>query len=282
MILLIIMTLMVVWAVTQQWSAESLSSLDNSIGSSGACATQHGSLPTAGIVVLDFADIRRTSDTARLQQVVKYTAPKYEKFMRDAAGREHYALLHYLAATYGDHCRAVVDIGTRYVASSLALASTSSLQRVHIFDIPKSRERQVAFRGTAEQEWLERTVQDGLHIDFHNVDLLTMRESEFVQYMSNTWLIVLDTFHLPDTKPFKRDFWTRLSNMGIVILDDVYLNTEMKQWWKELEKGPITTYDVTAVGHFSGTGLVDFSKRVRIVNAREQNDTHASRRPGLP
>lgn len=43
----------------------------------------------------------------------------------------------------------------------------------------------------------------------------------------------------------------------------------MNKWWKEVEdnseKGGYKTYDVTKVGHITGTGLVDFSGKVRIV-----------------
>jgi len=53
---------------------------------------------------------------------------------------------------------------------------------------------------------------------------------------------------------------------GILALDDIHLNSEMKQWWKEVqdgaERGGYHTYDISEIGHISGTGLVDFSGKV--------------------
>jgi hypothetical protein len=55
---------------------------------------------------------------------------------------------------------------------------------------------------------------------------------------------------------------------GILLLDDIHLNPEMEKWWKELQdsagKLGFVAYDVSNVGHFSGTGLLDFSGKVRI------------------
>ena len=55
---------------------------------------------------------------------------------------------------------------------------------------------------------------------------------------------------------------------GILGLDDIHFNPEMGRWWKELQDGAglggYKTYDITEVGHFSGTGIVDFSGLVVI------------------
>ena len=82
---------------------------------------------------------------------------------------------------------------------------------------------------------------------------------------------MLDTFHQPDTSPFEREFFQRLLDIefkGILGLDDIHLNSEMKQWWKEVQDGAVdggyATYDITEVGHATGTGLVDFSGKVEL------------------
>ena len=45
----------------------------------------------------------------------------------------------------------------------------------------------------------------------------------------------------------------------------------MNKWWKELQGGEnekgYKTYDLTNIGHWSGTGLVEFSGRVKILAA---------------
>ena len=45
-----------------------------------------------------------------------------------------------------------------------------------------------------------------------------------------------------------------------------------ERWWTELEtdnNGHYVMHDLTAVGHASGTGMLDFSHRVEIVGAKK-------------
>jgi hypothetical protein len=205
-------------------------------------------------------------DNQRLHEIKHLTVEKYEPYLTGKAGQEHYTLLHYLTDNYGD-CRHVVDIGTRYVASSLALGSSKKHPvPVWTFDVPQSVERVEAFRGKTEEEWQEQVKALGINITFHNLNLATIPIEEFRKYMS-TWLVILDTHHLPKTVPFEREFFARLKEIsytGLLVLDDIYLNKEMKEWWEELlldsrTSGLFTVYDLTPVGHLSGTGLIDFS-----------------------
>jgi hypothetical protein len=214
----------------------------------------------------------------RLRQVQHLTVQRYEKYLTAPPGAEHYSLLHYLVGTYGGgrdfgDCRHVVDIGTRYVASSLALGSTlNHPTKVWTFDLPKSQERVEAYRGKHGEEWLAECQKLGIDITFHNLNLLTVPEADFRRYMS-TWLVLLDTAHLPKTVPFEREFVQRLRSVGyrgLLLLDDIHLNDEMTEWWAELTEGatnaeaPYSVYDVTSVGHSSGTGLIDFSNEIAV------------------
>lgn len=138
------------------------------------------------------------------------------------------------------------------------------------FDIPSSKERQAAFRGHTEEEYQEKAKSTGLNIKFHNLDLLKVSDEELKEYLG-TWFVMLDTFHKPDTVPFEREFFQRILDIGfrgILGLDDIHLNPEMKKWWKEVQDGAVdggyTTYDISKAGHYSGTGLVDFSGKVVI------------------
>jgi hypothetical protein len=201
--------------------------------------------------------------STRLDELKGFTEPRYEKHLINRPGQEHYALLHYIMFTYGD-CRHVVDIGTRYVTSSIALSSAG--HNVETFDLPESTERFSAFRNVSESKWKELYKARGAGtISFNNVDLLKMPEVKFKRFFS-TWLVMLDTAHLPDTVPFEREFLARIHQIGykgIMILDDIHLNSEMIKWWSELlrdqEKFGYRAIDVTSVGHVTGTGLLDFS-----------------------
>jgi hypothetical protein len=235
---------------------------------SGSCALTASPSPQQEEIFIEKSKVLSFSKN-RLSELKQFTHPNYEKHMMNAPGKEHYTLLEYMTATYGD-CRHVVDIGTRYVASSLALGSHET--PVWTFDIPKSTERKSAFRGASEKVWKEKVEAAKVDIKFHNLDLLKVSNHEFSKYMS-TWLIMLDTHHLPYSRPFEREWMNRLLQMGdfsgLVLLDDINLNAEMKKWWKELEdtaaERGYKTYDLTSVGHVSGTGLLDFSGKVKII-----------------
>jgi hypothetical protein len=252
----------------------------NAVPSPGICAPIASGLSSTaanGKLVIDKSAIRNQSKE-RLEQLKKFTVPEYEQFITGNPGGEHYPLLHYVTKTYhaANDCRHVVDIGTRYVASSLALGASG----VHVktFDIPASHERVAAFRGKTEAAWQqELQSNENVHIEFYNLDLLTVPDEDFHRYMA-TWLIVLDTFHEPYSVPFEREFLSRLVNLkdpfkfrGIMLLDDIHMNEEMERWWKELQDNAaewgFVAYDLTSVGHFSGTGLLDFSGQVDIVEA---------------
>lgn len=78
-------------------------------------------IPMEEGMIIDFEQVRNFANTP-LEKVKGFTTEEYEKYMMAQAGTEHYALLNYLFQTFGD-CRHVIDIGTRYVASALAMAS---------------------------------------------------------------------------------------------------------------------------------------------------------------
>jgi len=233
----------------------------------GKCALEGSMNPPANRIIIDFTKIHNI-DKDPLERLTNFTANKYVKHMLKPAGVEHYSFLNYISATYGD-CRHFMDIGTRYVTSALALGSNQRTP-VWTFDIPKSKERFNGFRGKTEDEWQKQVHEAGVDIVFHNVDLMNVSDAELKKYIG-TWFVMLDTFHWPDKNPFEREFVQRIRQIGfkgILALDDIYLNHEMKKWWKELEdnaeEGGYATYDLSKAGHFSGTGLVDFSGKVTI------------------
>jgi hypothetical protein len=235
---------------------------------SGPCALTASSSPQQEEIVIEKSKVLSFPKN-RLGELKQFTYLNFEKHMMSAPGKEHYTLLEYMTSTYGD-CRHVVDIGTLYVASSLALGAHEA--PVWTFDTPRSTERNLAFRGESEKVWKGKVEAAKVDIKFHNLDLLKVSDHEFSKYMS-TWLIMLDTHNLPYSQPFEREWMNRLLQMGdfsgLVLLDDIKLNAEMEKWWKELQDNATErgykTYDLTSVGHFSGTGLLDFSGKVKIV-----------------
>ena len=283
-------------------------------------------------IVLDLQAMKDYSQQRGLQamhHIKSLTVPNYEKFVIEKYGQEHYQFLHYLTSQVlypqskdendkvnnnvpcfdqNDELSSdeqqqqdsvphhIVDIGTRYVASSLALgapvmkavprgngrsdqwvAASSHGIPVWTFDLARSRERFQAFRGATEERWnSDRQKANVTEIVFHNLDLLKVPLDDFKTYMSSehVHLIVLDTAHKPYTIPFEREFLTRLLEInyqGLLVLDDIHFQEEMKRWWAELqdqaakEDSPFRLYDVTILGHWSGTGLLDFRPQGNVV-----------------
>jgi hypothetical protein len=242
---------------------------------SDCCVTDLSSTAANGKLIIDKGAILNQT-RERLEQLKSFTIEGYDELLTGKAGEEHYALLHYLTKTYHakNDSRHVVDIGTRFIASALALGASGVT--VKSFDIPESEERMAAMRERTEEEW-QKDLQstESVHIEFYNLQLLKIPDAEFQQYMA-TWLIVLDTFHDPYTNPFEREFLSRVVNMkspykfrGIMVLDDIGISDEMKRWWKELQDNAVqwgfVAHDLTSVGHDTGTGLLDFSGKVVIV-----------------
>ena len=237
-----------------------------SAGEFQKCAVE-GSFTPPSEIIIDYTKIRQM-DKSPLHRVKEFTVESYEQYMLSEAGREHYPFLSYMSASYGD-CRHITDIGTRYVAPSLAIGSNLKTP-VWTFDIPLSTERQAAFRGKSEEEWQKQVHDVGVNVKFHNLDLLKVSKEDLRTYLG-TFFVMLDTFHEPDSQPFEREFFQRMLDIGykgILGLDDIHFNPEMERWWKELQDGAALgaykTYDITEVGHFSGTGIVDFSGLVVI------------------
>jgi hypothetical protein len=215
--------------------------------------------------IIDFEEVRKFANTP-LEKIKGFTISDYEQYMMSPAGKEHYALLNYLSQTFAD-CRHIVDIGTRYVSSALAMASNLKTP-VWTFDLPSSNERLAAFRGKTEDEWQKDLREVGANITFYNEDLMRVSDEDFNMYLG-TWFIMLDTHHRPYTVPFEIQFFKRVVDSGykgIMLLDDIDEHDEMRRWWKELQDGAAAggyrTFDVSPVGHWSGTGIVDFSGKM--------------------
>jgi hypothetical protein len=69
-------------------------------------------------------------------------------------------------------------------------------------------------------------------------------------------LILLDTFH---DGTFELQFYNHLKQLGYkgyLLLDDIFLNKEMVEFWNLIE---LDKQDLTNLGHATGTGVVYFN-----------------------
>jgi hypothetical protein len=160
------------------------------------------------------------------------------QYFLDTGFREHYRLLAHLSRCLRNEF--VFDIGTNKGYSALALSYAPG-NTVVSYDIVDCRELRCP-------ECLER-------IEFRIGDALADAR------LLSAPLIVLDTDH---DGVFERQVYRHLKTngyRGVLILDDIHLNSAMIRIWEEIDEPKA---DITDLGHYSGSGLVEFGRSKRI------------------
>jgi hypothetical protein len=214
------------------------------------------------VINLDDINAVQFSDYSKL---LDFTSTEYKGYASKPAGREHYSLLHYFSKLFQSSKQPFIDIGTRYGTSALTLGALG--HTVQTYDIPQSNELTTMVASSLKMDmksWLSGVASKGGSIVIKKLNLVDCPDSEFQQVMDAD-LIMLDTYHKPYTVPFEIEFFEKVLKWkyaGLMLLDDVILNKEMKQWNREIvcnNTHGYRVYDLTAVGHATGTALVDFS-----------------------
>jgi len=174
----------------------------------------------------------RTVDINLLANLVE--EGEFRSYFLEEPGKEHYRLLSYISTLYTDST--ILDIGTYKGCSALAL-SFNPTNKVISFDIQEGTTRLLKIPG---------------NIEFRVGSIL---DSKYKDLILNSPLIMLDTAH---EGPFEHEFYEYLTTVGyrgILLLDDIHLNEPMKIFWNNIGE---EKYDISRIGHHSGTGLVVF------------------------
>lgn len=158
------------------------------------------------------------------------------------SGKEHYRLLCYISNLFSG--KTFIDIGTWVGDSALALASNKE-NNVISFDIVRQpRNTQGMYIN------IDELIKDE-NIKFLLGDATKYNKEEIL----NSPFIMLDTAH---DGIFENEFYNFLHEInykGFFFLDDIHLNEPMRQFWNNITEDK---YDLTKVGHWSGSGLVHF------------------------
>lgn len=183
-----------------------------------------------------------------LQCLFKYvTEEKSKNYLTKT--KEHYRLLAALSDLF--HDKILVDIGTFKGLSALSLAVNMQNKVITV-----NKENRSNFLGKA--------IDDGFPIEIVLYNILKVRENEkLVEDIKKSSVILLDITHNgKDEKEFY-EFLLEIDYKGILVADDIYLkrNGDMLGFWKSIKE---KKYDLTEYGHWSGTGIVDFSKQLEI------------------
>lgn len=167
-------------------------------------------------------------------------------------GKEHYRLLAYLSSLFNNST--IIDIGTHRGSSAIAL-SYNSTNVVHTFDIDKHY----------------IPMMDGIeNIHFHTDNLFD--RATFMKWVPT---ILTCPFIFVDVDPHNGDMEMGLYGLlqeinyqGFVVWDDIYYFKDMRnKFWYNIPEE--VKYDLTLVGHFSGTGVTTFNSNITF----HKNDT---------
>lgn len=157
------------------------------------------------------------------------------------AGKEHYKLLHWCAAQ-APAGSTIFDIGTHRGASAVALASGNRAATVESFDI--------------EHKYPLAEIPN---VRYHLDNLMTEEgRAIWKDRLLSAPFILLDIDPHEGTRELEFIGWLRdNSYAGYVICDDIWYFKEMRDnFWYQIPG--YERVDVTAVGHWSGTGIIRF------------------------
>ena len=159
---------------------------------------------------------------------------EYRNYFKGAPGQEHYKLLGYISLLFNNET--LLDIGTYKGCSALAL-SLNPTNQIKSFDI---------------RQGLRSLSSTPNNVEFIIDNIL---DGKYINLIQSTNFIILDTDH---NGPFEHDFYEHLKSIdwkGTLILDDIKLNDPMIVFWDTIIE---EKYDISRIGHYSGTGLVIF------------------------
>lgn len=171
-------------------------------------------------------------------------------------GQQHYRLFAYLSTLY-DNIN-IIDIGTHRGSSAAALSYNPSNQ-IYSFDI--------------EDKVTNFLIRSTKNITFVIDDLFTIEgRNKWEKLILSSPLIILDID--PHNGLMEMDFYNYLKSInykGVMICDDIWYFENMRtHFWYLIPNDE--KYDLTAYGHFSGTGAILFNSSIPAFPTLRCND----------
>jgi predicted O-methyltransferase YrrM len=174
---------------------------------------------------MDSSYINKYSD-----KLINYQLDHNPYYFHIESGKEHYRLLMYVSTLYNNET--IFDVGTNKCMSALALSYNKS-NKVKTYDIVK-------------------LLPENPNVD--NIEYILGDSTKDLD-LEKCPVIFLDVDHDGIYEDIFYDHLKSINWKGILILDDIHLNEPMIKFWSRIEE---KKYDITTIGHWSGTGLVIF------------------------
>jgi len=163
----------------------------------------------------------------------RINSSEYQGYFMSKSGQEHYRLLAHISQN--DDLVDILDVGTLKGCSALAF-SVNSKNKVRSFNVGNEFDLNYT---PLNAEFIIDNVLNG---NYNSVIL-------------GSKYIMLDTYQ---DGTFEKEFYDHLVSInykGYLLLDDIHLNFEMERFWGSITK---EKYDITNIGHSTGTGVVYF------------------------
>jgi predicted O-methyltransferase YrrM len=159
----------------------------------------------------------------------------------------HFRFLTYISKLYDNIL--ILDLGTLHGFSCISLAQNLN-NKVQTYDISTDRYFGENLKSITEK----------YNVIYKNMDA----NSENGDVLNSAKIIFLDIDPHEGSQEIR--FYEKLLQInfkGILLCDDIRLNDGMKNFWNRIEK---EKYDLSDIGHWSGTGLVNFSdEKIEII-----------------
>lgn len=169
-------------------------------------------------------------------------------------GRQHYRFLAYISTLFNNID--IFDIGTHRGSAALAL-SYNSTNKVYSFDI---------------ENRTKNYTKTPSNIEFVQYNLFdNPNNNDWTKKILNSPLIFLDIDPHDGILEYKfYKFLLDNNYEGFLILDNIHYFDGMRVFWNKI-KTP--KYDLTSIGHWSGTGLVNISnKEITILEDKNEEE----------
>ena len=158
---------------------------------------------------------------------------EYQNYFTLKSGQEHYRLLAHVSQQ--NNWVDILDIGTLKGCSALAF-SVNITNKVRSFNVDDEFDLNQIPTNT------EFIIDNILHEKYKDIVL-------------GSKYIMLDTYHDGTFEKEFYDYLVSINYKGFLMLDDIHLNFEMERFWGSIPK---QKYDITNIGHITGTGVVYF------------------------
>ena len=165
------------------------------------------------------------------------------------SGQQEYRLYSYLSTLFNNIT--ILDIGTLNGRSAISLSHNEN-NKVISYDIMDCIKN------------LDHKIYTKSNIEFRIKNVLDDLNKEFIK---NIKIIMIDIDHFYIIEKMIIDKLKELDYDGIILLDDIIHPSQkefeaMQKLWNEIQD---EKYNITKYGHWSGTGLINLNKNIKII-----------------